>query len=145
MFCSTISQKCFIKKRANSNQCFSLNLFKHFLLLFSEKQVGETKSVPQTHCTLLRGPLFNCDTAQTQTTPQLSAEGDQGQLNIQQKPTAEWYLEPVSPEQKLLNLVLSAGINYSTPSINHILLKNTMILKAQFRFTFLFTFHINSK
>lgn len=56
----------------------------HFLLLFSEKQVGETKS-PKTHCTLLTGPLFNCDTTQKQTIPQLSTEGDQGKLNIRQK------------------------------------------------------------
>ena len=57
----------------------------HFLLLFSEKQVGETKSMPKTHCTLLTGPLFNCDTTQRQTIPQLSTEGDEGKLNTQQK------------------------------------------------------------
>lgn len=48
----------------------------HFLLFFSEKQVGKTKSMPKTHCTLLTGPLFNCDTTQRQTIPQLSTEGD---------------------------------------------------------------------
>ena len=36
----------------------------HFLLLFSEKQVGEIKNMPKTHCTLLTGSLFNCDTTQ---------------------------------------------------------------------------------
>lgn len=48
IFCSTTTQKHVKKKKEVSSVALQTV---HFLLLFSDKQVGETKSAPKTHCT----------------------------------------------------------------------------------------------